>query len=619
MCGVVALALSDFVSPVYWSLSVVATLLRLWRGPAFHLSEMQASIVGWVGFAWVIIELIMGRELVVAFTDFLLILSFAIVVEAATARNHLHRMLVGLFLLLAAAVLTDSVLYVIPLLAMIWFFWRAASALYSLNWPGGDLKIVGSKEDGGWMLLVVIVTALLFIIIPRFEFHSLLKMTQPRMQTSGFSDLVHLGDFARTLDRRVIMRIESLDRSIKSVERLQRWSTGRYWRGAVLSLFTGHGWQKIAARRQFHYSAGDDVYFSAGDDEFSLIVYREASDHSYIQLPQGITKLGDLPDAVQLDQAVAAQFVRPPARRMQMYMDVSFNRDLERMQQPLRWEYDRNRTPEVVKQWMKRLLAIHPDRKALLMQVGRELRGWEYDLNVSVDAEEPVASFLQLKRGHCELFATTMALAARELGFASRVVNGYLGGDWNEVGSFMQIRSLHAHSWVEVWLDGRWQLMDATPPTRDAMLSINFPTMEQMWESLKLSWYRYVLEFQNSDRILFVQELWENIKRYSIWLVALCCCVMLIVLFYCYGRDQYRRWFRQGSDMQWMVVDRWLQKHGVQRPLFQPLRDIKSPAGIEPELWQEFVYSWEKQCYEKNRSWSKRELKRHLRALLKSY
>jgi len=139
MCGIAALALSDFVSPFYWLLSVAAALLRLWRGPALQLSEMQASIVGWLGFGWVTLELLFGRELIVAFSDFLLILSFAIVVEAARPRNHLHRMLVGLFLILAAAVPTDSVLYVVSLLLMMWFLWLSASCLSSLNWPGGDL------------------------------------------------------------------------------------------------------------------------------------------------------------------------------------------------------------------------------------------------------------------------------------------------------------------------------------------------------------------------------------------------------------------------------------------------------------------------------------------------
>ena len=318
LCGVAALALSDFVSPFYWLLSAVAATLRLWRGPSLHLSELQASIVGWLGFCWVIVELVFGRELIVAFTDFLLILSFAIVVEAATPRNHLHRMLVGLFLVLAAAVLTDSVLYVIPLLLMMWFLWRAAACLYSLNWPGGDLPAVPMRQEGRWMVLMVAVTALLFITLPRFEFHSLLKATQPRLQTSGFSDLVQLGDFARTLDSRVIMRVEPLDDSADGIKQFRRWTMGRYWRGAVLSRFTGHGWQKVSARRQFQVAAGENLVVADGAS-LKVALYREASDHAYIQLPSGLLRIRDLPEAIRIDGAAAVQFIRAPARRLRLF------------------------------------------------------------------------------------------------------------------------------------------------------------------------------------------------------------------------------------------------------------------------------------------------------------
>jgi len=255
MCGVASLALSDFVSPFYWGLSVLAALLRLWFGTKLALTEMQASFIGWVGFFWVALELVLGRALVVAFTDFLLILALAVVVEVATPRNHLHRMLVGLFLVLAAAVLTDSVLYVIPLTALMWFFWRASSCLYGLNWPGGDLTTVPVRLDLRCMLAMAVITLLLFVTLPRFGFQGLLKPTQPRMQTSGFSDHVALGDFARQLDARVVMRVETADDTLHADAGFQRHIQGRYWRGVALSRFSGRGWQRVpeqSRKRRFH-------------------------------------------------------------------------------------------------------------------------------------------------------------------------------------------------------------------------------------------------------------------------------------------------------------------------------------------------------------------------------
>jgi len=617
MCGVAALALSDFVSPFYWLLSAVAATLRLWRGPSLHLSEMQASIVGWLGFAWVILELVFGRALIVAFTDFLLILSFAIVVEAATPRNHLHRMLVGLFLVLAAAVLTDSVLYVIPLLLMMWFLWRAAACLYGLNWPGGDLPAVPIRREGGWMLLIVAITALLFITLPRFEFHSLLKATQPRLQTSGFSDLVQLGDFARTLDDRVIMRVEPLDDSADGINQFRRWTLGRYWRGAVVSRFTGHGWQMLAARRQFHIAAGEDLVM-AGGDKLALALYREASDHAYIQLPSGLLRIRDLPVAVRIDGAAAAQFSSAPSRRLRLLMDVSMSAQVKGLEGPLRREWERDKIPAALRRWLEPFSTSGESPEVVLDRIASELRSWDYDLNASIDGERPIASFLQLKSGHCELFATTLALAARELGFASRVVNGYLGGDWNEVGNFLQIRGLHAHSWTEVWVAGSWQRMDATPSVRDGLLHIRFPTLDQLWESAKLGWYRYVLEFQNSDRASFLQALWQGFRLYSSWLLAAALAIGLMLLLWRYSAQLRLRLRRPRHDLLWSELDRWLRRRGVHRRSYQPLRDTALPEGVRPEQWRRFVQQWESSCYGRVKLWNKNDLQRHLRALLKS-
>ena len=527
-------------------------------------------------------------------------------------------MLVGFFLVLAAAVLTDSLLYLVPLLLMMWFLWRAAACLYSLNWPGGDLAVVPIKQESGVLLLMLATMGLLFVLLPRFEFHSLLKAAQPRMQTSGFSDLVQLGDFARSLDSRVIMRVEAVDASADKIKTFRNWSMGRYWRGAVLSRFTGKGWQKVSARRQLLLAAGDDLILADGRG-ISLALYREASDHAYMQLPAGLLRVVELPDAVRMDAAAAVQFVRAPSRRMRLLMDVSTDEALEGMQEPLRWELQRDKIPAELRQWIAAFSARGASPEVVLDQIASELRSWRYHLNAPIDASRPVVSFLQLKSGHCELFATTLALAARELGIASRVINGYRGGDWNEVGNFLQIRALHAHSWVEVWRGGRWQRMDATPSLRDGLLQLQFPTLEQLWESAKLGWYRYVLEFQNSDRLGFFESIWQAVRLYANWLLG---AFLLLTLLLLMRRSllQFRPHLRRATSLLPIVeIDRWLRHRDVYRKPHQPLREVAQPAGVSAESWQQFVQQWERSCYDRGASWSRRDLKRHLRALLKSY
>lgn len=610
LSGVASLALSDFVSPFYWSMVVFISAVRLWRGPLFSLKELYASLIGWAGFLWVGLELFMGRAWIVAFTDFLLILSLAVIIEEATPRNHLHRMLVGFFLILGAAVLTDSVLYVLPLATFMWFVWRAAQCLYGMQLPGGDLPLSYWKRDLRVMMVMASVTGLLFITLPRFDFHSYLKPVQPRMQTSGFSDKVQLGDFARELDPTVVMRIEPID---SDVERFRKSMMGRYWRGTTLSRYTGNGWEIYPEKWLQQWQEGSDVNFSMQSSGARFALYREASDHAYIFTPNGVGKVLQLPAAAKTGDQGSLRFQSPPSRRMRILMQMADSK-LERpfLRPPRTDESSLLRIPQTVKSWAEETVGEAKSTSVKLDRLLTELKGWTYDLNAQIDVNNPVTSFMAIKRGHCELFATTLVLAARSQGIPARMVNGYVGGEWNEVGGFYLIRQQHAHSWVEVWVDGRWQRYDPTPSSRLQLSAIRFPAFDKVWESVKLSWYRYVLEFQDSDRGQAIQSLLSWMKRYAWWLVMLAMSVTAIIAVRNSSFTLPRLPWAAGS---FSLIDRWLMKRGVRRDEFRTLRHLAIPRGVVEEEWCTFVLDWEKQAYGRGKKWSRSDLRRHLRAL----
>jgi transglutaminase-like putative cysteine protease len=66
--------------------------------------------------------------------------------------------------------------------------------------------------------------------------------------------------------------------------------------------------------------------------------------------------------------------------------------------------------------------------------------------------------------GHCEYFATTLALMLRTQGVPCRLVGGYLVHEESTDKRAMIARGLDAHAWVEVLAeDGTWHMLDATP------------------------------------------------------------------------------------------------------------------------------------------------------------
>ncbi|MHC5037200.1 MAG: transglutaminase TgpA family protein, partial [Planctomycetota bacterium] len=84
----------------------------------------------------------------------------------------------------------------------------------------------------------------------------------------------------------------------------------------------------------------------------------------------------------------------------------------------------------------------------------------------------PIEVFLYQRRaGHCEVFATALAVMLRAVGIPSRLVGGFRGGEERSEldASYIAVRESHAHAWVEIWLDvlPGWVLLDPTPPTRE--------------------------------------------------------------------------------------------------------------------------------------------------------
>jgi hypothetical protein len=83
---------------------------------------------------------------------------------------------------------------------------------------------------------------------------------------------------------------------------------------------------------------------------------------------------------------------------------------------------------------------------------------------------EPVEDFLfNLKRGHCEYFASSMVVLLREVNVPARLVNGFKVSEWNPIAGAYVVRQQHAHSWVEAYLRPYgWRTLDPTAVSRDA-------------------------------------------------------------------------------------------------------------------------------------------------------
>lgn len=138
----------------------------------------------------------------------------------------------------------------------------------------------------------------------------------------------------------------------------------------------------------------------------------------------------------------------------------------------------------------------------------------EYAYTLTLDAEvypglDPIEQFMLIdKRGHCQYFASALAMMLRSQGIPARMVVGYHTDEYNDISGYYVARQLHAHAWVEAAI-ARDQLNDRTvygqPPSASYWLRLD-PTpgagrivddpgsVNQVFDLAQTMWDDYVVE-----------------------------------------------------------------------------------------------------------------------------
>jgi transglutaminase-like putative cysteine protease len=355
---------------------------------------------------------------------------------------------------------------------------------------------------------ILTMTAGLFFVLPRAARGALSRFMPDRPRLPGFADKVKLGDIGRFQQSgRTVMHARA-DKG-ESLEHVR-------WRGATLSRFDGQTWDnpsianeplqvtdgllylgrapQLRPGREIEYQVqmdeiASDTLFFAGTPETIRIdlprIWRSAGGAFRVMgAPEGL-----IYRAYSFVEDEDAPAILPPGR-----MNPFERQELLRL--PL------NTDPRIAA--LARSLAGKAgsdEAKARAIEQGlRHNYGYTLELP-STPSRDPVAYFLFVrKKGHCEYFASAMAVMLRTLGIPSRVVTGFQSGVFNSLTGWQLIRASDAHAWVEGWTaSGGWTVFDPTPPavaesggllSRVALL---YDAANQFWQDWVL---RYDLERQ---------------------------------------------------------------------------------------------------------------------------
>lgn len=456
-----------------------------------------ANAAGLLALVVVAVEAVQGAAqrdaenlLLQPFAHFLLLFQSSRLFTRRQSRDYLQIYIVGFFELITATALNEDLSYALCFIgyavsvtwALILFQLRREMEENYLLRHSDDAssekvevdRILNSKRiisreflavTGALSLVVVVVGVLLSLLLPRFD-GGPPSARGRRQQMIGFSDGVALGGFGRLReDFRVAMRVQPLSGALPGP---------LYLRGLAFDLYDGRSWSRSGGAWEALPLLGPVSLAAAPLTEERLSISLEPLEPPVLFLPDRAAQLsfpGRVPGLLARDpfgnysvDALHHGGLRyEVALRGEAPADTSAEIPAEVRAHYLQLPSLEDGVPRLARQITEG--ASSPEEKA--RRIEAYLRAeYEYSLELSRDeTRAPLEDFLFVqRRGHCEYFATAMAILLRTQGVPARVVNGFYGGEWNEFGEYLAIRRGDAHAWVEVFLPGHgWTRFDPTP------------------------------------------------------------------------------------------------------------------------------------------------------------
>jgi len=380
--------------------------------------------------------------------------------------------------------------------------------------------------------------AVIFFLLPRFSRGYLSGFNLQPTLISGFTDDVELGEIGEIKkSSEVVMRI-SVDGGIAAAH-------GVHWRGIALTEFDGKRWYNVphepttltpTGEGWFHVSAQEPDMPTVGRPiHYTVLLEPIASTALFfannVESLRG--RFNGETDATPFGQRRAYLLVDPTGSIFNPYHNYSRMQYEARSVLPtpptaalrkagsdysnsIRQRYLQlpaldPRIPELAKQ-----ITLHADtpydKASAIEGYLRSHYGYTLDLS-GPPQSDPLAYFLFQKRaGHCEYFAAAMTVMLRSVGIPARYINGFLTGEYNDVGGDLIVRASDAHSWVEAYFPSfGWMTFDPTPPSDDKPSGF-FAGLGRYWDWFELQWSEWIINYDFLHQFTLAQ----NLHRFSL-------------------------------------------------------------------------------------------------------
>ncbi|HET9481522.1 MAG TPA: DUF3488 and transglutaminase-like domain-containing protein [Candidatus Polarisedimenticolia bacterium] len=430
--------------------------------------------------------------------------------------------------MLAAAASTTDVHFALFLAGYLFMAIWTLMAMASARDPA---PVAARRAPGGRPAAVmttgtVALGGLFFLVIPHFGTGYFQPAAIARASgdgLTGFSDRIELGAISRIKkSRSIVMRVRISGAAEPESLPLR-------WRGVALDTFDGRSWSVARVERDWIDRGRDGTFPLAPEEpggrgrlvqEFTIqplmaLVLFAAPGASRIESDDfrsiGLDPLGSIFLASPRFSRFSYTAVSPlPGIPSAGYGPAT--RDLSGLERARHLSLPRS-DPRVEAIARSAIRGADSDfeRARKLEDFLRE--NYAYSLQVhDAGVADPLTHFLVEKNpGHCEYFATALAVMLRQLEIPSRVVNGFAAGEWSGLSDAFVVRQSDAHAWVEAWIRERgWVTFDATPSQEEIVERAGtLARIGRMFDRLELMWDTWIIGLDLLDQQTIVTSLFD--------------------------------------------------------------------------------------------------------------
>lgn len=427
--------------------------------------------------------------------------------EQKQVRDFMQIYALTLFVLAGLGLLTLSMAFILYLLV---FFILLSLSLVFLTFYSQDPNMELTNHTIRKMvvkclwipLLAIPLSSVMFVILPRTHYPILTFLNRPDRAKTGFTDNVRLGHVSDIQeDESILFRA--------TMERID--DRHLYWRGITLDLFNGTSWRRTNRPVYSNITAR-----SPGGRQVKQTIYLEPYQNSYVfaldkPVFVDLRRIKKNDDLTFTMPGFIDKRVRYNALSMISRVIPEENSDMQPYLQ-----LPEGLSPKIIS--LAKSLAIESGKEDTLQNIYDHMHSGRYGYSLTglPETKNPLEHFLFKTRfGNCEYFASAMAVMLRVNGIPSRLVGGYRGGYYNDMGSYYLVPQKNAHVWIEAYVAGQgWVRFDPTPASPEEFarpgkgvlmrLRLFFDTINYYWYGIVLT---YNLEKQISIARGFVREL----------------------------------------------------------------------------------------------------------------